>query len=269
MKISVVSWTLGLTAAVPVVSKVRELGLDGVQYAGDHRDARPAELRDSAAEAGVEIIAVDPFNAAPTDPDSASAQAAIDYYRQVVDFAAQLGSVPVTLQGLSQWTRNCANRADAWRRLVECCRAVDAYACERGVATLYEVCNHYEVPLIHTAEQCRALMDEVGGDNLRMILDSFHMNIDERDPLETLRSHAKHTAIYHISDSGRGGIGSGHIDFRAQYDALQAQGFTGHIAIEPVLAHLTPSTAPSSAADREALDEEVRRSARRWRAFAM
>lgn len=268
MKISVVSWTLGLTAAGPVVNKVRELGLDGVQYAGDHRDVRPSELRDRAAEAGIEIIAVDPFNAAPNEPCRASAEAAIDYYRRVVDFAAELGSVPVTLQGLSQWTTNCADKTDAWRRLVTCCRAVDAYAAERGVATLYEVCNHYEVPLIHTAAQCRSLMTEVGGDNLRMILDSFHMNIDERDPLETLRGHARHTAIYHISDSGRGGMGSGHIDFQAQHNALCAGGFTGRIAIEPVLAHLTPSTAPSSAADRAALDEEVRRSAWRWRAFA-
>lgn len=268
MKVNVVSWTLGLTAVDEVVEKVRTLGLDGVQYAGDHRDVCATELRTRAREAGLDIIAVDPFNAGPDNPDAATARDAIDYYLRVVDFAVELGRVPVTLQGLSLWTANCPDRETARRRLVECCRAVDAYAVERGVGTLYEVCNHYEVPLIHTAAQCLELMNEVGGKNMRLILDSFHMNIDEPDPLATLREHARRTAIYHISDSGRGGIGSGHIDFQAQFDALEAAGFEGRIAIEPVLSHLTPSTPPQTGADVQALDEEIRRSARVWREYS-
>ncbi|EPL3137454.1 TPA: TIM barrel protein [Pseudomonas aeruginosa] len=175
--------------------------------------------------------------------------------------------VPVTLQGLSHWTRNCVDAAAARARLLACCQAVDAYALERGVATLYEVCNHYEVPLIHTARDCRSLIDEVEGDNMRMILDSFHMNVNEPDPLRTLREHADFVAIYHISDSGRGGIGSGHIDFHVQYQALVDHGFCGDVAIEPVLAHLTPSNAPTRDADRLALADEIRRSAAHWRAY--
>lgn len=133
--------------------------------------------------------------------------------------------------------------------------------------TLYKVCNHYEVPLIITSDECRALIDEVSGTNLRMILDSFHMNIDERDPLETIRRHTEHTAIYHISDSGRGGIGSGHIDFQAQYDALITLGFTRNVAVELVLSHRTPSSPPSDQADVALLDREIARSVEVWRAF--
>jgi sugar phosphate isomerase/epimerase len=125
------------------------------------------------------------------------------------------------------------------------------------------------VPLIHTAKQCAELIEEVGGNNLGMILDSFHMNIDEPDPLLALREHLDNLKIYHISDSGRGGIGSGHIDFKAQYDLLHAGGFAGHIAIEPVLAHLTPSTGPTSEADIAALDEEISRSVGHWRSYRL
>ncbi|WAH56665.1 sugar phosphate isomerase/epimerase [Pseudomonas silvicola] len=267
MSVCVVSWTLGMTAADEVIAKVKALGLDGVQYAGDHRDVSAEDLRDRARAAGVKIIAIDPFNAGPADPAKATQAAAIAYYSQVVDFAAQVGSVPVTLQGLSQWTRNCPDHASAMQRLLACCKAVDEYARARGVRTLYEVCNHYEVPLIHTAQQCRTLIAQIGSDNMRMILDSFHMNINEPDPLKTIRDNANFTAIYHISDSGRGGIGSGHIDFRAQLNALRDNGFRGDVAIEPVLEHLTPSHAPSSEVDRRALDEEVRRSAQQWRGY--
>lgn len=268
MGISVVTWTLGISEPKAVVGRAAALGLDGIQYAGDHRDADPADLRAEVEKAGMQLIAIDPINAGPGEPGRASSEAAIEYYRAVIDFAVAAGGVPVTLHGLSLWTTNCASRRSARERLVECCRATVAYAREQGIQTLYEVCNHYEVPLIHTADACHELIDEVGSGNMRMILDSFHMNINERDPITTLRKYARSTAIYHISDSGRGGIDSGHIDFQAQYQALKAAGFTGEVAIEPVLSHLTPSTAPSTDSDHRALDQEIVRSARQWRSFA-
>lgn len=267
--LGIVTWTLGLTAPRQVCARAQALGLDSIQYAGDHRDCDPAELAAQAASAGLGILAIDPFNAGPAEPAKATEEGAIAYYRDVVDFAARAGGVPVTLHGLSQWTRNCTGPTHARQRLLNCCKAVDGYARERGVATLYEVCNHYEVPLIHTADACRKLIHDVGSDNLRMILDSFHMNINEKNPLETLRQHAAFTAIYHISDTGRGGIGTGHIDFGAQRQALAQGGFSGAVAIELVLPHLTPSTPPSTELDHQALDEQVRHSAAFWRAAPM
>lgn len=268
MKVAVVTWTLGLTDPARIMQRARALGVDAIQYAGDFRDCSGAQLATEAAAAGVAILAIDPFNAGPANAQTASEAAAIDYYRQVVDFAVEAGHVPVTLQGLSQWTRNCPDPASARQRLLACCKAVDRYASERGVRTLYEVCNHYEVPLIHTSDQCRELIEQVGGDNMRMVLDSFHMNVNEPDPLATIRRNARLTAIYHISDSGRGGIGSGHIDFQAQYDALLASGFGGDVAIEPVLPNRTPSRPPDTAADHARLDEEITRSARLWRGYS-
>lgn len=267
MKIGIVTWTLGMTDPAEAVAKARELGLDAIQYAGDFRDCSGEALRHAAASAGLSIMAIDPFNAAPPEPEQASEEGAIEYFCKVVDFAVQAGQVPVTLHGLSQWTRNCPDRTSAYQRLLACCRAVDAYAQARGISTLYEVCNHYEVPLITSSDDCRRLIAEVGGNNLRMILDSFHTNINEPDPLQTIRRNAEHTAIYHISDSGRGGIGSGHIDFRAQYDALMTSGFSGDVAVELVLPHLTPSLPPRNTADINMLGEHITRSAEAWRAF--
>lgn len=57
-------------------------------------------------------------------------------------------------------------------------------------------------------------------------------------------------AIYHISDFGCGGIGNGHIDFKAQYEVLMVGGSLGEIAIEPVLPLLNPSTAPKTDTDK-------------------
>ncbi len=198
----------------------------------------------------------------------ASAAGAVAHYKRVIDFAEILGTVPVTLQGLSLWTKNCDNRNDAKDQLLTCCEAVNRYAHERGVRTLYEVCNHYEVPLIHTAQECRELIEAVGEGNMGMILDSFHMNINEQDPLQAIRANLDLLEIYHISDSGRGGIGTGHINFRTHHRTLLEGGFAGHVAIEPVLAHLTPSNSPRSADDQAQLDAQIYHSASCWRSYS-
>lgn len=267
MNISVVTWTLGETDSKLVIDRAKALGLEGIQYAGDHRDVDPSDLKKTAEAAGIKIIAIDPFNAAPSDPMQATSAAAIAYYKQVVDFALEAGSVPVTLHGLSLWTRNCADRHQAAERLIECCLAVNAYALERNIQTLYEVCNHYEVPLIHTAAECRQLIEKAGGGNMRMILDSFHMNINEPNPLAALRESLADMAVYHISDSNRGAIGNGNIDFAAQFQVLSAGGFEGEVALELVLPHLTPSTAPATSGDNLLLDRQILSSAAQWRAY--
>lgn len=267
MDISVVTWTLGETDSQRVVDRAQALGLEGIQYAGDHRDVDPSRLKQTADIAGIKIIAIDPFNAAPTHPMQATSEGAIAYYKQVVDFAVEAGSVPVTLHGLSLWTRNCADRHQAAERLIECCASVNEYAVERGIQTLYEVCNHYEVPLIHTAAECRQLIEKAGGGNMRMILDSFHMNINEPDPVAALRESLADLAIYHISDSNRGAIGNGNIDFATQFQALSAGGFEGEVAVELVLSYLTPSTAPVTSGDSLLLDRQIISSAAQWRAY--
>lgn len=267
MHIGVVTWTLGSAVPASIVHRVRQLGLDAFQYAGDFRDCSGKDLMARAAAGGLKILAIDPFNAGPARSLEASEASAIEYYCELVDFAVDAGRVPVTLQGLSQWTRNCPDHTSAHARLLACCRAIDGYARERGVRTLYEVCNHYEVPLINTADACRELIRQTGSDNMQMILDSFHMNINERDPLQTIQQNAPFTGIYHISASGRGGIGSGHIDFRAQCDALRAAGFNGDVAVELVLPHRTPSSPPTTAQDQRLLDTEITRSVAAWRSY--
>ncbi|OHV08910.1 TIM barrel protein [Kushneria phosphatilytica] len=151
--------------------------------------------------------------------------------------------------------------------IVECCRRLDEYASDCGVRLLYEPCNRYEVAMIHTAAEAEALLAEIGSDNIGVLLDSFHMNIEESDPCAALRRLAGRNGIYHISDSGRGGMGTGHIDYIAQHRALQEGGFNGPVAVELVLPHLAPTGLPRNAREQQMLDEQIRHSARIWRAL--
>lgn len=269
MQLATVSWPLGVNNVDTMMAHAAALRLPGVQYCGDPRQCPAERVKRAAAAHNIRIIAIDPLDCAPPRASQATPDQAIGFYRTLVDYARDTGSGALTLQGLSQWTKQAANTQSAYAQLVECVRAVAAYAQEQGVSLLYEVCNHYEVPLIHTAQACLAMLDEVGSDAIRIILDSFHMNINEPSPVQAILAVGDRLGMYHISDSNRAGIGSGNIDFLAQYRALKQIGFSGDVAIELVLPHLTPMTPPQTESDRRRLDAEIRRSAAVWQALAI
>jgi len=104
----------------------------------------------------------------------------------------------------------------------------------------------------------------VGHRNFGLILNSFHMHIEEPDPLEALRKSEKLLFSYQISDSNRSGIGRGQVDFVKHHGVLEEIGFDGPIIIEVVLPELVPGNTPKTALERERLDEEIRRSIRVW-----
>lgn len=67
---------------------------------------------------------------------------------------------------------------------------------------LYEVVNQYEAPLIHTSAEAMALFDVLGSDNIHLMLDAFHMHINEASSTRAIADCAHRLQAYHISDSG-------------------------------------------------------------------
>ena len=261
-KLGVCSWTLGITDINALMEKVKSLGLDGVQFSGDWRNYKAQEVRDAAALFNLEIFAIDPFNCEPPEPEQANTEAAIEFYKNIIDFAVEVKAPWVTLQGLPKWTVNCGNSNDCWEMLVHCCKTLDAYAQLKKVKIAYECVNRYESSMIHTAEKARELIKAVGHKNFGLILDSFHMHIEEPDPVEALKNSKDVLFSYHISDSNRSGIGRGQVDFVKHHAVLEEIGFEGPIMIEVVLPDLVPTSTPRNDLERERLDEEIRRSVR-------
>lgn len=266
-KLALVSWTLGIGPVADLMDKVLQHGLDRLWFAGDHTEYDAAEVRRVGSAKGVQIVCVDPMHCKPPVPREASAAGAIAYYRGVVQFAADLGGCPVAVQGMSQWTVNCKDRSDAGARLIAVLRAVDAFAKENEVPLYYEAVNPYEAPLIHSSTELNALLDALGSANVHVTLDAFHMHGNEQSSTRAILSCAKRLKAYHISDSGRGGIGSGQTDFIAEFNTLAATGFDGIVAVELVLPELTPSQPPRTPDQRARLDIEIARSVAVWTAL--
>jgi len=266
--VGICTWTLGINDIDHLMAKIADLGLNAVQYCQPLDDYTPAEVKAAAARFDLEILIYDPFDCRPSDKNGEAGLAgAVEFYTRVVDYAAELGC-GATLQGLSAWTNRESDEQAAWKQLVSSTRAICDYAKVKGVPLSYEPCNLYEVPLIHTAAEFQQLMDETGCNRISVLLDSFHMNLGEKDALATLREYGHKNSIYHLSDSNREGLGQGHIDFFQQYQALKEAEFNGPTVLEFVLQGNPVNTPPRNEQEMEELSRQIRHSLAVWRSYA-
>jgi len=112
--------------------------------------------------------------------------------------------------------------------LRECCDA----AGRLGVRLALEPLNRYETTLINTAAEGLALIEEVGAPNLGLLLDTFHMNIEEPSIEGSIQACGQHILHFHVADSNRWAPGAGHLDFGSILAALRATGYDGWISGE-------------------------------------
>lgn len=262
-----VTWTLGIEDVDALFSHVAGLGMRALQFASDQRHYEPSAVVKASERHGVKVVAVDPFDCGPRDPKSASAKGAIAYYKQTVDFAVACGAPAITLQGLTTWVKNAQSKQAAYARLVECVKAVSDYAGSKGIATWFEPCNHYEIPLIHNVDEYFQLTEDADSPQVGLVFDSFHMNIDDPAPLRSLERAGDRLVSYQISDSNRGGIGDGHVDFLGQVQTMKAIGFTGTVAIEVGLFDRIPHNPPKRPEDLARLDAKLKKTAALWKAM--
>jgi D-psicose/D-tagatose/L-ribulose 3-epimerase len=266
--LAICTWILGLTRVREICDKVKHLGLDGFQFSGDGRTYDAKELRAAADANGLRIFAIDPYDCKPDNTIIVTAEAAVQYYKeQVIDFAVESGVPWVTIQGLTHWTTNCKTDSAAWEQMVYCCRELSHYAGQHKIRLLFEAVNRYESPMIRTAADCLKLIEDVGTDDIGVVLDSFHMNIEEHSSCDALQLVGKYLVSYHISDSNRSGIDNGHINFLAQHRKLTELEFKGPVMIEIVLPALSPMTPPRNRVEWEQFDEEIERSIHKWRGY--
>jgi D-psicose/D-tagatose/L-ribulose 3-epimerase len=109
---------------------------------------------------------------------------------------------------------------------------VSERAAERGVKLAIEPLNRYETSLVNTVEQGLALLEEVDHPACGLLLDSFHMNIEEKDPAAAARAAGDRIVHVHACGTDRGSPGADAFDWPAFLAALDGAGYRGPLCIE-------------------------------------
>lgn len=231
-KHAVCTWTFGDLPLAEIARRLQALGYDGVELAGDLDRYQPAEVAATLAGHGLEVYSLTPGNVDLAHPDPARRREALDYYLRLLDFAAELGNPLVSCHGYVGRVRAIGTQQEEWALLVAAVQQLAGRAAELGLRLVMEALNRYESHLLNTAAEAVRFVGEVGAENVGILLDAYHMNIEEPDPAAALRQAGERLWLYHLADSNRQGVGRGHTGWDAQLAALDTIGYQGPLVIE-------------------------------------
>ena len=107
-----------------------------------------------------------------------------------------------------------------------------AYAAKKKITLCIEPLNRFETDFLNTCDKGLKLIKAVGAKNVKLHLDTFHMNIEEKNQAVAIKKAGKFLAHFHACGSDRGTPGGDHIDWKPIARALKQIGYTGDVVIE-------------------------------------
>jgi len=167
------------------------------------------------------------------DPRAEVRAQALERLRGHIGLAAEVGAA-VTIGSLSgklgpgQDEERRSRRATALACLAEVC----GLAARAGVTVLLEPLNRYESDYINTLADGMAVAAETGAANLKLLADTFHMNIEEKDLAASLIAAGALVGHVHLADTNRRAPGHGHLNVAGVLQALAQIGYHGYLSFE-------------------------------------
>lgn len=231
-------WTGDLSdEMIPVVEMLKEAGYDGVEIPIFNLDVdKYAAWGKRLDNLGLRRTAVTVRTAAdnPISPDAQVRAAGVANTRRVLDCCQAAGCE--TLVGpyhsaLGEFSGR-GPTPDEWKWGVESMRAVAEHAAKTNVMLGVEYLNRFECYFLNCATDTIRFVRDVDHPNCRMMYDTFHANIEEKNIAETIRLAREYTVHVHISENDRSTPGQGNIPWAETFDTLKQTGYDGWLVVE-------------------------------------
>jgi len=204
----------------------------------DTSHIEPAKVKTAADRNGLAIGSVCACMGSGRDfrGTPAEQRTAMKYCRKLVDQAAVLRCPRIIGPIYS-----VVGKADAvppkqqkkeFALVVKNLKALAAYAAKKKITLCIEPLNRFETDFLNTCDQGLKLLKAVGAKNVKLHLDTFHMNIEEKNQAAAIRKAGKQLAHFHACGSDRGTPGNDHIKWKPIVKALKSVGYKGDVVIE-------------------------------------
>lgn len=220
----------------------REIGFEVFEVCVEDPAQLSAEpLIEAANGAGLQISVCGAFgpdrDVSHEEPDKRAQ--GLRYLKGCIDLAADVGSPHVAGPMYSATGKarllSAEQREQQRTWAAESLREAADYAGERGVRLAMEPLNRFETDLVNTVEQGLDLCDRIGRANVGLLLDTFHMNIEEKSFTEAMTRAGDRLFHMQVAENDRGTPGSGHVPWDEVFRALDAVGYNGSVVIESFL----------------------------------
>jgi sugar phosphate isomerase/epimerase len=220
----------------------QRLGFDAIELRGAGHGAFEARLPDlkAAAAAGVPMptVCVEMLHFVGDFDAEKRADAYTQMASQLSVMAAIGGRLAMTPASYGMFSSRLPpfvsprSAAEDHAILVDAFGRLADHAAREGVVIALEPLNRYENHMINTLGQAQALCEEIGSQHLGIAADTYHMNIEETDPLKAFVDAGPWLKHVQLSDSNRLEPGAGHLDWSALLDAIWTASYTDEHAFE-------------------------------------
>jgi sugar phosphate isomerase/epimerase len=241
MKYSVSNWIYGDEPLERTVKRLAKFKYDGIEIKGEPREYDVKKVKDLLNSYDLEVSSIAGIYPWPTEErDLANAKEsarnrAIEYVKKCIDFAVEINApLIIVIPSCVAKVKPLAPIENEWAWAVASVKEVGKYAEDMGILIAIEPINRYETYLINNCEQALKFIQEVSLENVRIMLDCFHMNIEEDDPAAAVRKAGRNLIHVHIADSNRQSAGRGHIDFKSIVRSLKEIDYQRYLAMEPL-----------------------------------
>jgi D-psicose/D-tagatose/L-ribulose 3-epimerase len=182
--------------------------------------------------AGISVIGALANN--PVGQEKSQQRGAVDYMTWLLDCTQALGGKMLAgpLHSTIGHFSGNGPTAEENKRMVGFHQEVGDIAKAKKITVVLEALNRFECYMLNTMAQLASHLDAVKHPNVKAMYDTFHANIDEKDPIAAIATIEKHLVHVHLSENDRGTPGRGHIKFGPVFKALKKQGYKGAITIE-------------------------------------
>ncbi len=218
-----------------VVPKAKAMGFDAVDY-------REAARVLATHDCGVSVAAVMSPDRDLLADDPCVQRHAHAYLEHCIDACHTLGASNLVGPMYSAVGRVWQDTPDSRERhldtLVGHLRGLADYTAERGVTLCLEPLNRFETSFVNTAEQAVEIVDRVDRASCGVLLDTFHMSIEEKSLGDAIRRCGPRLKHLHACGNDRGAPGKGHLPWHEMADALGAIGYRGPVVIESFTAEV-------------------------------
>ena len=222
---------------MPVVERVKAMGYDGVEMPMfELNEALYADWGKKLDDLGLERTAVTIRGAGdnPISPSASVRAAAVDAMKKTIDCCHAAG-VPMlvspTHSAIGEFT-GAGPTEDEFKWGVETMRHAAEHAAGANVTIVTEYLNRFENYFLTCVEQTVNFVTAVDHPNVRMMYDTFHANIEEKDLSSAINAAMPWTKLVHISENDRSTPGQGHVAWDQTFDAIRANDWDGWMVVE-------------------------------------
>ncbi len=224
------------------IRKAKEIGFDILEFQAqpllEMTDDKIRSLKSLADEVGIELTYSLGLDRAydVSSLDENIRKGGVKYLQDIIRKMYVGGGTLLSGVSYAGWgtpDNFLGDKRPYWEQSIKSMREIIKVAEECGVTYCVEAVNRFETCLINTAEEALKYVSEIDSENIGVLLDTYHMNIEEKNIGDAIRLVGNKLTSFHTGENNRTAPGRGHLDWDEIFGALSDINYKGRIVSEP------------------------------------